>query len=288
MTVLLTLTVGLLTAIAACLGAGVVAAVCVSWYHITSREGASGYFVVAMALLGLVGGAVIGIVCARVVAARPSPTFLAALGLSFGVTLGLLLLIAGFAWLGADFPPKIEGKELVVEFEIRLPEGVAPPSKEDVAGLRWSATITADHGSRSQRIGGVEADKATKVEGRWVVPATVFLHTSNPGKSLGVVLGNDFVSQFFDLRIGARPTHVDMSWTPWMTEPHFGNLTPVPPKDAIAVRYRVQYYVEPPPPPPVPSQEELEAKAKAERDAAFAALTPESPLDAWLSFTRYG
>jgi len=73
-TVLLTLTVGLLTAIAACLGAGVVAAVCVSWYHITSREGASGYFVVAMGLLGFVSGAVIGVVCARVVAARPSPT----------------------------------------------------------------------------------------------------------------------------------------------------------------------------------------------------------------------
>jgi hypothetical protein len=43
---LLSILTGLLAAAVGCLGAGVVAWLCVGWYRISSFEGASGYFVV--------------------------------------------------------------------------------------------------------------------------------------------------------------------------------------------------------------------------------------------------
>ena len=45
---------GVLNSIAVMFGAGLVAALCVEWYHISSFEGGSGYFVVFLALLELI------------------------------------------------------------------------------------------------------------------------------------------------------------------------------------------------------------------------------------------
>jgi hypothetical protein len=57
---LLSIFIGLPAAAVGCLGAGVVAGLCVDWYRISSFEGASGYFVVFMALLGMLGRLVVG------------------------------------------------------------------------------------------------------------------------------------------------------------------------------------------------------------------------------------
>lgn len=286
MTWLLTLAVGVATAVAGCVGAGVLGGLCAAWYRITTREGAAGYYVVAIALAGLVGGFGIGLVTARVVAAGTAPTFLRALGLSLSVLAALLILIGGIAWLGADFPPKIGGRELVVEVEVRFPPRFTVPVVDANEGYHWSVSITADHGARSQRSGDLRMADARREEGRAVVPATVSLQTSDEGKSLGVTLG-EAQAQFFRFPLPGKPTSADMAWSPWMTTPTLGNLTPVPDADAVAVRYRVQLYVAPPPEPPGPSDEEIEAKKKAEEDAAYAALTPEAPIDAWLRFTHY-
>jgi hypothetical protein len=50
------------------LAAGYVANLAAGWYRVSSFEGASGYFVVGLALLGLPGGMIVGIVTARMVA----------------------------------------------------------------------------------------------------------------------------------------------------------------------------------------------------------------------------
>jgi hypothetical protein len=285
----LSVLLGALNALAAGFATGLAASLWADWYHVTSFEGASGYFVVALALLGMVGGFVIGLVWARAVAATPAPGFLRALGFALLTTAGILALITGLAWLNADFPPQIDGKELVVDVEVRFPASLPVPTPSEAAGYGWHITLTADGGSRPQRVGGLRVREATQIEGRWVVPATVFLHTSDPGKSLGVGLGNR-ESQFFRPSLPGRPARENMAWSSWLTEPTFGNLKPVPTADAVAIRYRVQFFVEPPAPPPtppVPTEAERAAKAEAEARAAFAALTPQSPLEEWLRFTHY-
>lgn len=279
-----TLAVALLAAVVGCVGAGVLANVCVDWYRITSREGASGYFVVAMGLIGLAAGLVIGIVCARIVASGANPGFARELGLALGVVIGLLAVGAGLAWLGADLPPKLDGRALVVETEVRLPANASSPDEKAATGTGWFVTITADHGQRSQTGGSLRVRDAAQRAGRWVLPATMSLSTSDSGKTLGVKLA-DGETQFFHMPLPSQPSQGDMTWSPWLSDAHFGDQRAVPGPDAVAVRYRVQYWVEPAPSPPSPA--ELEARAASKETAAFDALTPASPLEAWLRFTHY-
>lgn len=58
--------VGVLTALATMVAAGYVANLAAGWHHMSSFEGKSGYFVVGMALVGLILGLGIGL-AARVI-----------------------------------------------------------------------------------------------------------------------------------------------------------------------------------------------------------------------------
>ena len=64
------LVIALLTGIISLFASGVVAALAVEWYRISSFEGGSGFFVIGMALLGGMAGTVIGLIAARLSAAR--------------------------------------------------------------------------------------------------------------------------------------------------------------------------------------------------------------------------
>ncbi len=283
---LLSLLVGVLTAIGGCLGAGFLASVCVDWYRISSREGGSGYFILFMGLFGAMAGFVVGVVGARIVAGRADATFLKALGVSLGSAAAVLLVIAGFAWLGADFPPTLEGKELVVDVEVRMPAGFEPPAP-DAQTAPGYVTITADGGGRRQSLGPLRWKEARQEEGRWIVPATLDLSTTDPGKSLGVDVGKG-ETQYARLPLAGRPTKAEMVWSPWLTGFTRGDLAPVPPAESVSARTRVQYFVPPPPPTPGPTREELEAKEKAALEESFRALAPDAPVEQWLVFTRYG
>src|SRR5947209_3173224 len=127
MTWLLTFAVGLLTALAGCFGTVLLGAACVDWYHVPSREGASGFYIIFFGLAGAIAGLVIGLIGARVVAAGVNPGFLKALGVALSAAVGLLSLATLVAWLGADFPPKLEGKTMVVEVELGLPSTITLP-----------------------------------------------------------------------------------------------------------------------------------------------------------------
>jgi hypothetical protein len=66
---LLSLLIAAVSGVLGLVGAGFIGNLCVEWYRISGREGAAGYFVVAIALLGGLLGFVIGPVAVRLVAA---------------------------------------------------------------------------------------------------------------------------------------------------------------------------------------------------------------------------
>jgi len=232
------LLVGVITAAAGGAGAGWLAHLCIGWYRISSREGASGCFLVAVAGFGCLAGFAIGMVCARIVAAGASAGFFRELGLAIGVTAALLGLAALFCWQGADRPPTLGGRELEVEIEVRLPAGQVPQpvAANDIPPY---VTITADSGGRHQTSGTLRLDDAWLEEGRWIVPGAVALETRDPGKTLGVRLPGQ-ETQFFRLPLPARPDSAVLGWSPWLDEPTFGNLSPVAPAATLAVRCRVR------------------------------------------------
>ena len=59
---------GVLSALLGGLGSLGLAAGCVHWYRISSFEGKSGFFIVGVTLLGIAGGALVGVIAARAAA----------------------------------------------------------------------------------------------------------------------------------------------------------------------------------------------------------------------------
>src|SRR5262245_32512129 len=113
--------VSILSGITGLFLAGVVASACVAWYHITSREGASGYVVLFTALGGGLAVLFIVLVTARMMATSYGPGFVKELGGALGVILAIACVSALLCRLLADVPPKIDGKQLNLEVEFRFP-----------------------------------------------------------------------------------------------------------------------------------------------------------------------
>ena len=274
--------IGVLNAILGLFGVGLIAVLCVDWYRVPSREGADGFFVVFLALLGAMGGFLIGLLAALLLLFKRKAGFLIALGLTIGSTILLLAIITGVAWLAADLPPKIEGKKLVLEFEVRMPASFAPAVSDDFNHAY--AMVTRDHGDRASRVGPLSFKEARSENGSLIVPATVFLHTSDSGKSLALGVGDRPV-QYYNLPVPGRPTRREMEWSDWMPGPTFGDVDKIHPEERMAVRYRVQFYV-PPVVEPVPTRAELDAQAEAADQAALAELPADAPIGDWLQFTH--
>lgn len=257
------------------LSAGFVAAGYAQWYHVSTREGAAGFFVIEMAILGGLAAFVWG----WVVALRASPS---RFWRAFGGSAGLVLIAAGLAALGfylcADFPPKLEGAELRLEVEIRLPAGESRPTGE----TEFTLGSVVNGVRRASRRGAWKLDQARQEDGRWIVPAEAFLFTSRGLRVITAEQGERMVAGF-SVPLPARPGLAYQQWSDWLPRPPAGN--PPWPDSKPSFRFRVQPI---PPPPPPPTQAELEAREEAEAQAKFDALAPDAPIVEWIPYTEPG
>ena len=238
---LASIVVALLSGVFALFGAGTVASLAVDWYNISSFEGGSGYFVIGMALLGLLAGSVIGLVVSRVVAARPQPSFLKALGASCGAIALVLAVIAGGGRLLADVPPEIDGETLFLQVELRWPQDglPAPGSLPGVGYLR----LGASSGSvvRKQEDGPLFTEDALLVDGRWIVPGAVWIFTSRGERLLQASIGEKDLGAFL-VPLPAHPGSAEQQWSDWL--PHAASGQP-PLPDQLTYRFRVARTSEP-------------------------------------------
>ena len=110
--------------------AGFISNACVSWYSVSSREGAAGYFVIFTAIGGGIAGFIVGLITsARIIVAN----YGAAFPMELGAALGVVLLISGIAACSVAcwrMPPTIDGQELTLEAEFRFPLQPIPPRRQ--------------------------------------------------------------------------------------------------------------------------------------------------------------
>jgi hypothetical protein len=273
---LLSLVIAILDGCLGCVSAGYVAYLCVDWYRVTSREGAAGYFILSLGLLGGLAGCVLGLILARVVGGSGAPGFLKGLGVSAGVVVGLAGLAALISWALADIPPKIQGRILDLLVEIRLPVGEAQPATR-VPGdslLILGSVSSWNHVQRASWDGKLDVEKARLVDGRWIVPGSVFLFTTRGARSIALMLDGKSRGGFI-VPLPGHPGHGDEQWSEWLPKSK-GRDGPPWPDTEISYRYRVERRM-PPPPPPDPRVVEAQQ---------FAALKPDAPLADWLRFLR--
>jgi hypothetical protein len=117
----------LLTGVVGFFVAGAVAVLCVGWYRISGFEGGAGYFVVLTAILGGIVSFFLGLIVTRLVGSGSGLAFLKGTAIAWGIVLGIGGVAALISFLLGDVPPKIDGRKLRVEVEIRLPVGETNP-----------------------------------------------------------------------------------------------------------------------------------------------------------------
>jgi len=235
--------VALLTGAAGMVVSGAIAALAVDWYHIPAREGESGYFVVLLALLGLVAGAVVGVVGSRIVASAAHPGFFRALALSLAAILALAGGIGGVARLLADVPPEIDGEPLLLVVELRMPEGdtASPAAIPGEGYLRLHSVPALSHTVRATESGVLWKEDARQEAGRWLVPGAVSLFTSRGKRMLEISLDGEH-SAGFVVPLPGHPGRSHLQWSDWLPRARPG--TPAPPAP-YSYRFRVQRWVEP-------------------------------------------
>ena len=267
--------IGVLTGVVALFCAGLTAAGSASWHRMSNFEGAAGYFVVLVAILGGIVGFFLGVVTSRMMA---NPVFFKALGLSCGITVGIAAIAALISWVVADIPPKIAGRELELEVEIRLPLGEPKPatSPETKSHLRLGSVI--NHVQRKSKMGKLNLDAARLERGRWIIPGSVFLFTTRGKRSVDGEIDCKSIGGFI-IPLPARPSAKYEQWSDWGPQPPAGS--PPWPNDKPSYRFRVVRQV------PGPREADPEV-VKGEEFAALAALEPDASLEKWLDFLAYG
>ena len=232
--------VAVLTAIATMFGAGTVAGLVVDWYNISSFEGGSGFFVVGMALFGAFAGFVVGLIAARIIAARPAPTFVKGLGASLGSVALILASIAAGAYVFADIAPQIDGEDLFLLTEIRWPaEGAVPPGSE--AGLPY-LRLGALKGRTVRRSedGLVFIEDARQESGRWIVPGAVPIFTRRGARLLEFGVGAKSVAAF-EVPLPRYPGKAQLQWSEWLPKAP----DDAPPLERFSYRFKVVRSSEP-------------------------------------------
>ncbi|MBL8267236.1 hypothetical protein [Steroidobacter sp.] len=258
---------------------GTAAGLCADWMRMPNREGAVGYFAVAMTLLGAFFGLLLAIVIARGWFGITGG-FGKTLALTVGPVLAVSLVVTGLVWLTADSNPEIDGRELDLAVELRYPVGVAPT----IDGADPYITFIKLSDGSSEGYARLEIDKAQQIDGRFIVPATLRIQTSAKRKVLSARLSQE-QNLLFAPDFDAQPGQKDLQWSRWIDAAYPLGETAPPADKTFAARYQVRL-VEPPP--PTPTAAEQEAAAEAEQEAKMRALAPDAPLEQWLLFTRYG
>ena len=238
MRVVRALAIALLTAFAGCILAVFVGDYLTKLAHVPEMErqrGMTAFFLCVP--LGILAGLVIGLITSVVVRRQGPAAFFIAQGWSLLVLCGVAVLLGGVPYLLADKPPKLDGKRLDLEFELRAPATLKIPEKPDGYSIRVSLYTN----NRQSDFAFIDWSSITKDAEHVIIPGKVRLLTHSKTRSLLASIGNESAaSQFVELRnLPPAPRKQDQGWSDWIFATERADLTPIPDSERFTIRYRV-------------------------------------------------
>jgi hypothetical protein len=238
MRVLRALFIALFTAFVGCVLAFFVGDYLTRLAHVPEMEGQRGMTVFFLCVpLGILAGLVIGIISSILVRRRGLAGFSVAQGWSLLIICGVASLLAGVPYLLSDKPPRIDGKRLELQFELRAPVTFNIPDQPDGYSIR--VCLYTDN--RQSQYAFIDWNGITKDAEHATVPGHVPLLTHSKTRSLMASIGNEPVaSQFIELRIPPAPRREDETWSDWIFATQQADLSPVSEPERMALRYRVR------------------------------------------------
>ncbi|PYK34365.1 MAG: hypothetical protein DME54_08825 [Verrucomicrobia bacterium] len=230
--------IALLTAIVGCVLAFFVGDYLTTLAHVPEMEGQRGMTVFFLCVpLGILAGLVIGIVSAILVRRQGLAGFLIAQGWSLLIVCGVAGLLVGVPYLLSDKPPRLDGKRLELQFELRAPATFKIPEQPD--GYSIQVSLYTDN--QQTRFAFIDWNGITKDAEHIIIPGTVPLLTHSKTRSLLASISNEPAgSQFIELKIPPTPRKEDETWSDWIFATQRANLSPVSESERMALRYRVR------------------------------------------------
>jgi MFS family permease len=230
--------IALLTAVAGAALSVVASVYLTELYHVSNFEGGRGMLIFfALAPLGLIVGLLIGLVVALRSRGTGFSGFAKAQGIALGIAIGLAAVVSGVLYLAADHPPKLDGKPLALEFELKIPPALKVPAQPREQTLH--ASLYANN--RDNRYALLDYDKIASRDGCVFIPGKASLLSQTFNRDLFVSIeGEGGAGQFIKLKLRAKPCKEDEAWSDWITATEHTDLSPVSEPERIAVRYRVQ------------------------------------------------
>ena len=230
--------IALFTAFVGCLLAFFVGDYLTRLAHVPEMEGQRGMTVVFLcAPLGILAGLFIGIISSILVRRQGLAGFVIAQSWSLVIVCGLAGLLVGVPYVLSDKPPRIDGKRLELQFELRAPTTFKIPDQPDGYSIRVS--LYTDN--QQSRFTFIDWSAIAKNAEHITIPGNVPLLTHSKTRSLLASIGNEPVaSQFIELKIPSAPTKQDETWSEWIFATQRADLSPIPETERFAVRYRVR------------------------------------------------
>jgi hypothetical protein len=230
--------IALFTAVVGCILAFFVGDYLTRLAHVSEIEGQRGMMVVFLcAPLGILAGLVIGVIASILVRRQGPAGFLIAQAWSLLIVCGVAGLLGGVPYVLSDKPPRIDGKQLELQFELRAPATFQIPDQPDGYSIRVS--LYTDN--EQSRFAFIDWSGITRDAEHLTIPGNVPLLTHSKTRSLLASIGNEPAgSQFIELKIPPAPTSENETWSDWILATQRADLSPVPEPERFAARYRVR------------------------------------------------
>ena len=224
---------GLLTGLVGLVLAGLAGDTVTRLHRVSDFEGARAYLVVfLLAPAGALLGVIVAVLCARRVVPGQLSSLVVQEAWALAITAGIVGAAFGLAWLTAERPLAIDGRDVILELEIRVPAHLV--GAEGEGGIRVSLYA----GSKDNASVDLDRDAVRREAQHLVFPGRARLRSRAARRSLLVGL-SPTPAQVVDLPLEASPTAPSAAWSPWLAARADARLAPVAPADAVEVRYRV-------------------------------------------------
>jgi hypothetical protein len=207
-------------------------------YHVADMEGQRGLTAIFLfAPLGIIVGFLIGLITALRTRWPGFIGFLKTQALSILVTIALATVVSGLCWVAADKPPKIDGNNLALDFELKIPPTIRVPSESTPNNI-YASLYASNRDNRSTIL---DFKSIARPDGYLIIPGTAELVSHSADRELLASMGNETgASQFIHLNLPAAPRKGDEMWSQWILATQRADLSPVPESERMAVRYRVR------------------------------------------------
>ena len=238
MRILRGLLVVVLTAFAGCILAFFVGDYLTKLAHVPEMEGQRGMMVIFLCVpLGILAGLVIGVIVSILIQRQGLIGFLVAQGWSLLIVCGLAGLLVGISYALSDKPPRIDGKYLTLDFEVRVPASIQLPAQVH----EYTVSVSLYTDGTQTRVAYIAPQSIKKDAAGAKFSGTLPILSHRASRQLFPSIANvEHGSQFVPLDLPAAPRKENEAWSDWTFATQYADETPATGSERMSARYRVR------------------------------------------------